>query len=112
MLLQSLIGSSETTKLALEFGGFRLYIPKSNTIRAQHFRNLIGDVAYDRLYQIYQGCFIWIPTERKPGPKLTRQQCRSRDEEIRSLAHLSRRELSHRYLITESQIYAVLAHCK
>lgn len=107
-MLQSLIGFENVTRLALQFGGHRLYIPKSNSPRAQMFRELIGGDAYDRLRQVCQGCFIWIPTQRKPGPRLSRMDCQTRNSEIQSLSHLSRRELARRYQITEAQIYAVL----
>lgn len=107
MLLQ-LIGIDNVTRLAREFGGHRLYIPKSNSPRAQRFRELIGSEAYDRLSQTCQGCFIWIPTQRKPGPRLSRLDCQQRNDEIQKLSHLSRRELARRYQITEAQIYAVL----
>lgn len=107
MLLQ-LIGIDNVTRLAHEFGGHRLYIPKSNSPRAQRFRELIGSDAYDRLWETCQGCFVWIPTQRKPGPRLSRTDCQQRNDEIQSLSHLSRRELARRYQITEAQIYAVL----
>jgi Mor family transcriptional regulator len=106
--LIQLIGDANVTALAHEFGGSRVYIPKSDTPRAQRFRDLIGNDAYNRLCQSAHGCFIWIPTQRKPGPRLSREQCRDRNREIKSLAHLSRRELARRYALTEAQVYTVL----
>lgn len=107
-MLQTLIGSANVTRLAQEFGGNRIYIPKANTPRAQKLRTLIGSAAYDRLAHDCQGCFVWIPTQRKPGPRLSRPACQQRNCEIIALAHLSRRELARRYQLTEAQVYAVL----
>ncbi len=107
-MLDTIIGIENVTLMAQLFGGFRLYIPKSNTPRAQIFRDLIGSDAYDKLHYACQGCFVWVPTQRKPGPRLSRSECQQRNDEIQSLSHLSRRELAVRYKLTDAQVYAIL----